>query len=326
LKRFNVSIYFRLRQQQIVAQLEAECGKVLKSKDKERERALVLVGATTRSCLLRCWARDVWLAELSASFLKLTAQLVERYIAFAKSIATDNSEATVLIVVRVESRRILRWIQHDLAIAISSIASIDALILIEAFRESFDSLLPSIDEALRGSLSSPLLATLSSVSRLSSVYRMTQKQPTAPSAYLLSACRLMRQYRSLLLPDGPNAIDELESWPLSERDVLMRSVMSSFVETYSKEMTHVVEMTLKTEASLKLLKRSRNNVSSSSISSASSADSQSEMSDSDRVRAQLLLDVAELDREAKEMELEIDCRPLHNALLVSSSSSSTVAD
>eukprot|EP00240_Pyramimonas_obovata_P002752 CAMPEP_0118923858 /NCGR_PEP_ID=MMETSP1169-20130426/2236_1 /TAXON_ID=36882 /ORGANISM="Pyramimonas obovata, Strain CCMP722" /LENGTH=755 /DNA_ID=CAMNT_0006864913 /DNA_START=219 /DNA_END=2486 /DNA_ORIENTATION=- len=81
LKRWNTSVYFTLRFQEIAGALDQALGSFTLNKVESKKGGQFAMSATTVvwECLEKCWADEIFLPALSDRFLKLALQLLSRY-------------------------------------------------------------------------------------------------------------------------------------------------------------------------------------------------------------------------------------------------------
>ena len=107
LQKWNLQVYFKLREQHIRSRLHqhtsqqvSQCHSLTQqgseSEVKSSEGWLLSTTGTLWQCVKSCWAPQVWLAELTVPLLTLSLQLVTRYLAWVAdhSGGSDSSETS----------------------------------------------------------------------------------------------------------------------------------------------------------------------------------------------------------------------------------------
>jgi len=319
MKRWNLSIYFMLRFQQLATAVEAACSLPAEQQQVSGRTSdggsgwrVPAVSGVVESSTLQCWSDGVWLAELSGQFLKLTLQCVERYSAMVEAgckltpassagatgtaaTATDSGSGTaaagsgeVVCTFSVEllyayhddvesmdtfiSKRLSPAILARLPAGASSSSSLASSFSPTVAR--LRSLQPLMLSSLTALLSSAASVPLSGVNGLRQQYRMSKKAPTAPSPYVAQLLAILAKQQHSAASSQP--------W---QRD-LLRQVLCRVCEVWSERVQSVLDVALKMEASLRLLKKK-------------GADG-AEMSEVDKIRGQLELDVREFERGSRD--------------------------
>ena len=333
-RKFNLQIYFRLRLQQIAGAVEAQCSRSV-DELQQQETAAAAGGAaggwlqvsdSVRHALLQCWSDGVWLQELSGHFMRLSLQLLERYALMAEhgcrttssapSGAAAEGEAAaqqgvtavfptpLLFALYADVQGLLAFLSSSLTPLIVSRLPPEAASasLVTATLAPSVARLSSLPPLLLSTLSSVLSSSvaagpLASIHRLASTYRIAgSKRPSGPSPYTAS---LLRSLSSLL--SSPSA---LQRWPVADRQLLLRRVVSSCLLQLQEKAASVLELAVKTEQSLRLLKRK---------GGAAGAGGGGGGEEVDKMRAQLELDVRELERGLHELGIR-ELPELHSLL------------
>ena len=281
------------------------------------------VSGVVEGTVLQCWADGVWLAELSGQFVKLSLQCVERYCLMVESGCNLTSGGAANVsgasangaaaadggstVASTGSGEVACAFPVELLFAYhDDVERMDAFIakrlsptIVERLPAGPDSasslasslsptvtrvrsLLPLLLSSLTALLSSAAAVPLSAVPGLRQLYRMSKKGPTAPSPYVaqLIAILVKQQHTGAQQPSkrtGP-------AW----QSELLRLVVGRVCDAWSERVHAVMDVALKMEASLRLLKKK-------------GADGAgSEASEVEKIRSQLELDVREFERAARE--------------------------
>ena len=308
LKRWSLSIYFMLRFQQLATAVETACSLPVEQQQASGKSGdggsggwrVAAVSGVVESSALQCWADGVWLAELSGQFLKLTLQCVERYCSMleagcklqpasgasaASATTTDGSTAPAAAAADVvcafpaellyayhdDVQRMDSFIAQRMSPAIlarlpaGSHSSLTASLSPTIAR--LRSLPPLLLDSLTALLSSAATVPLSAVAGLRQQYRMSKKGPTAPSPYVAQLLATLAKQRST-----------------SDRAELLRLVVARVCEVWGERVQAVMDVALKMEVSLRLLKKSNRDAAGG------------EQSEVEKIRGQLELDVREFER------------------------------
>ena len=135
------------------------------------------------------------------------------------------------------------------------------------------SLAPLLLSSLTALLSSAAAVPLSAVPRLTQIYRMSKKSPTAPSPYVAQLIATLAKQQQQHHADTSQQQEELQQrW----QHELARLVVCRVCELWSERVQSVLDVTLKMEASLRLLKKK-----------AADGASGGEASEVDKIRGQL---------------------------------------
>ena len=320
LKRWNLSIYFMLRFQQLATSVEAACS--LPADQQVGGRGsdsggwrVPAVSGVVENAMLQCWADGVWLAELTGQFLKLTLQCLERYCtlveAGCKLTTTSSANASATGATTADS--------GGTAAAASSgeVSCVFPIELLYAYHDDVERMDAFIAKRLTAAVlvrlpagsdsSSSLASTLSpTVTRLRSlppllVSSLTALMSSAAAIPLSAVPRLTKLSRmSKKGPTAPSsyvaqllaALVKQQSEPTQPskhtaqwRHELLRLVVSRVCDMWGERVQSVLDAALKMEASLRLLKKK-------GADGAGGGDA----SEVEKIRGQLELDVREFER------------------------------
>ena len=288
-KKWNVGIYFRLRFQAIASKVEGDCLK-------GAEEGVQVVEAV-KTALSQCWSESVWLPELTPSFMRLSLQCIERFASMVDSACVTHSvqgseggEGSVvaafptplLFHLYVDVKALIDFIGRPLRSLITArLGSDNAPLIAPTLAPSvtrLESLLPLLHATLTTILSHSCAPPLAQIARLPTVYRMTSKRPTAPSPYIAQLLKAL-----VACTSTPPSL----RWSEGDRRELTRSVVVAVVGLMAEKVTSVLELAVRTEASLRMLRRS---------GAAAGGGAGGEMTEVEKIRGQLELDVKELER------------------------------
>ncbi|KAJ0409743.1 hypothetical protein ATCC90586_001056 [Pythium insidiosum] len=331
-EQWNMDVYFQLRCNAMSARMEKSFGEVRtveRATSAETPPRLSLGFSSSRSLwttLLECWDEtSVYLSPLLPEFTKLSLQLVLHYatvwrdpISNAVSQLQTNSKAALANVGLscLQTEEDVLSAAHDFHVIQSQI--LDDLFPvvkkhIEPFVDDADDFLTDLYQEVLAELSSledqcwaagaMLVAedckkVLPALRTVKGQYQMTNKPaPTAPSTYVSNIIRPLAEF--------------LDRWgsdlASDRRDALVESVLDPVCSMYATLSAELLKSAQELEDSLKSRKMQR-----SFVTDTRGADG---LSDTAKMRLQLQLDLEEMKRLVKELDVELEqCAAFQEAL------------
>uniref|UniRef100_A0A146M5C5 Conserved oligomeric Golgi complex subunit 2 n=1 Tax=Lygus hesperus TaxID=30085 RepID=A0A146M5C5_LYGHE len=282
MERWNLPVYFQLRFQEIVRQIE----KSFASEEWAAKRAdwKLLASETAWDCLLRCWEDDVFLLPIAHKFWKLSLQIVSRYVVWAKKVISnvDGKKKTglnFLVCLYTDVESLNRKLPEIETLSKSKIPKVNdetsSLLKrsLDEMRTELDRLLEEMNEAIVKTLCVENVAYLQQVNNIPRLFRRTNREaPTKPLPYVLS------------ILDGPNSFfQSYQHHPKSR--FWLQTMFSRITKQYYSSVDDVLNSVKKTEESLRRLKKARDK--SSNVVTTNDQ----RVGDDNKIRQQLLVDV-----------------------------------
>jgi len=349
-KRWQLNVYFQLRWKEVVPQLDESLvlsiGK-LDHKSMDFPEAKVFASnqalATFRA-LRRCWSQDVYLNELGWRFWRLTLQILERFKRWTSQIvlqldqpksmqpkpASANSRTGTPDPVAVDLAKETTLLRQA-AVIITDILALDKHVRrlwadqISILLPQPEDSVPSLEDVLLGLLSKqkqtiePLAGIITGIlcrrareavsplRQLPSQFRAMsgKRAPTKPSEYIAGIMKPVRLFFGIGAAGDPQGAQLREMFSTDWATEVFESAVEEFSSHY-KAMR-------KNEELLRRLKKGKKSA-FSLFSSASSAASSDDLVDEDRVRAQVLLDVDALGKDAASIGVALNESSAYKAL------------
>ncbi len=319
--RWNLSVYFQIRFQEIGSMLEEACQPpnfLILTSDSSPNFHLQ-ASATAVEAVNQCWKSNVFLKPLTQKFWKLTLQILARY---AK--AVDNAEDSLKLSSEedVEKEKIFILLHQDISkmaeenldliltsLVTPRLALEDAKSLayfqecLEETKLVFKQRQSDLSEKIVDSVVETSVGCLKQVADIPRLYRRTNRElPGKPCAYMTSLLEPIHQFAS------SEAV--LKSPKL--RQVWIESIFAKISSSFLSNVSEVLDAVQKMEESLLRLRRVRDKAASNTSMASASGDKK--VSDDDKIRLQLFVDVkhyisvmkelgvVKLDHSAEEVE------------------------
>ncbi|KAJ7556196.1 hypothetical protein O6H91_05G073700 [Diphasiastrum complanatum] len=316
MKQWNLGVYFTLRLQEIAGSLESalatsvispiEVGRTL-PKDGDLGPGFILqISATLWECLQRCWEDDVHILSASDKFLKLTSQLLSRFstwlstgLAARKAGNASNyaggewaliAAADDFILIRHDVELIVNLLRTSYVGSVSkclTLYSTELLLLVQnSILQSAQMLVdvvPALTDVLIEALAEKCVEVLRQLKGITATYRMTNKPlPTRHSPYVSGVLQPLKAFL-----DGERA----SYLKANTRAEFISAVIEKVTARYDELARELVTVARRTESSLQRLRQgARQRV------GAGADTTDSNISDTDKICAQLFLDVQEYGR------------------------------
>jgi len=302
-KRWNLTIYFQLRFQEIAGQLESSLNNTVQITNTSQSSEFVLsCSATLWDCLLQCWSQEIYLSSLGHRFFRLSMQLITRYNNWIQSgIDTHINKADDQSVVPWSSCTSKEWviINSDLGKISEKIKSVYVNLanktlgivqLGSLVEESYGDCISSLEKVLESlgliicsGISKACEEGLQPLRGIAATYRMTNKSiPIRPSLYvpniLLPLTTFLNQSKMYILESN------LSNWTF----IIAKTV----TEKYLDMLIELLDSVHKSEAVLKkMVKRSQTSHSGA-------------VSDIEKINLQLFLDVEEFGNQLEKFGID----------------------
>ncbi|KAG5189855.1 oligomeric golgi complex component, COG2-domain-containing protein [Tribonema minus] len=324
--RWNLPVYFQLRQREITAALDEALAATdggagaaaAAAAPGEPEAALAATAATWRA-LTRCWHADVFLPPLAHRHLKLTLQLLSRYLGWAEEALSQ----------RTATPEACAAAAADLAALAAACARRGALA--ELMRQRLQSaeaaavaaeaaaaaVAPWAERAAEAwgraaaAVAARCCALLQAVRGVAATYRMTNRPPPErPSAFVHSILRPLRdfdaEWGARAPPPLPLPPTSTSPPPLPWRAAALESI----TEAYVAAARDVLKAARLTEESLKKRRSARRGGSGGGGGGGAGA-----LSDAEKIALQLQLDAHEYGRELAAMGVDLGASAAYQAML-----------
>lgn len=314
LKQWNLGVYYTLRFQEIAGALDTALAtttfaSMSQGDTKKEDVSLGLAlqpSAVLWDCLQRCWQEDVFIKAVSDKFFKLTLQLLSRYstwlsagLSARKSTTSERppgggwaltatAEDFLLVShdVKVLGLKIKEsYVQHVLQALVPSTG--DVLTVVErSILQGADLLMeiiPALTDVLTETLADKCVEVLKQAKGITATYRMTNKPPpTRHSAYVSIVLQPLRAFL-----DGDRIIYLKEE----ARKELLGTVVEKINTRYDEQARDIITTARKTESTLARFRQG-----AARQRGAGADPSENSVSDTDKICAQLFLDVQEYGR------------------------------
>lgn len=321
MSKWNLPVYFQIRFQEIALPVETALNRFFTSEENSEEYELEASRIIVEA-LNKVWSSDVYLSALEHKFLKLTCQIVSRYMTAVEFNLNEkkknveksdndekdkNSEDDVkyLILLHTDIKNLTSDILPNfLANKILSVWFLDSdeattSIITKCYEESVNHLkgqINNIDELIVDKISGVCLPFLKQVSDIPRLYRRTNKElPSKPCGYLNSLMEPAELFHS--------------EYRLYSTSTWLTSVFNVITDKYFLLVGQVLEAVQKMEDSLKRLKKIRDKTTTNKDSSSSSTtkeEKNGKISDDDKIRLQLFIDVRYYVRKMEQLGVDKD--------------------
>mmetsp|Transcript_5380 Transcript_5380/g.19660 ORF Transcript_5380/g.19660 Transcript_5380/m.19660 type:complete len:776 (+) Transcript_5380:188-2515(+) len=315
-KKWNLTVYFTLRFQDIAGSLDAALGPgAITAAAPGGSSSGFLCKTTTVlwDCLAKCWAENVFIIQISDRFLRLSLQLLARYQTWLQSglkacqkkktedsteteenevsggewalAASPNEFLLVWHDVDMLSERVRREFLEELAVKLGGVyTSSEAVECIQSSIgegvEHIAALAPQVMTLLREAVADKCAEVLKQLRGITAAYRMTNKPvPTRPSPYVASILQPLRGF-----------VDGERSGYVSreQRGKLVEAVVDLVSVRYEEMAKELITAWKMTETSLQRLRKGREGGAGGGANGAS---------DTEKISTQLFLDVQEFGRQ-----------------------------
>lgn len=311
MKQWNIGVYFSLRFQEIAGALDSVLvtGVVpVSHSDGEKYQKLTLKpSATLLESLRSCWREDVLILSCSDKFLRLSLQLLSRYVSWLSSglaarkvgnagpspgsewALSASSEDVILVIhdinclaAEVSGDYLERVLQVLKSCPTEVVDSVRQSILLSG--ASLKGLVPEAISAIIEVLVEKSVEDLRQLKGITATYRMTNKPlPVRHSPYVAG---VLRPLKTLL--DGDRATKYLTG---ETKNKLLHGAAFEITGRYYELAADLVSVARKTESSLQRIRQGAQR-----RAGASSDISDQNVSDTDKICMQLFLDIQEFGR------------------------------
>ncbi|KAG6547153.1 hypothetical protein Mapa_011405 [Marchantia paleacea] len=314
MKQWNLGVYYTLRLQEIAGALDTAVTTTVSTPaqgvvnyDEDGSLGLALHPSSVLwDCLQRCWQEDVFIKAVSDKFLKLTLQLLSRYSTWLSAgllarragnserpaggdfalVATPEDFILVGHDVKVLAQKIKGpHLQHVEAALTPSPPEVIVLVKQSIFQAA-DLLLeivPALTDVLTEALADKCAEALKQAKGITATYRMTNKPlPTRHSPYVSSILQPLKAFL-----EGERIIYLAQD----AQKELLGTVVEKITTRYNDQARDIINTARKTESTLQRFRQG------AARQRGGGADtSENSISDTDKICAQLFLDVQEYGR------------------------------
>lgn len=302
IKKFNLEVYFHIRQQQILSKFE-QClndSSIYQFIDLESEFKLFLT-QTLYECIMSCWCtKSFFIPNLFASFWKLTLELLSRFAFWLENVKLSDINlsngptndklsniASFLIVLANECQTLIEKFQNyfDNFVIHLKPANTSKEDLIESLNKSFDQInnkgLANVIKIIKICFVSQCDSILKQVNDVPRLYRKTNREvPVKASNYVFNCIDLLNQFTE----------GEEKHW----KKQCIKDVLEEVTFNYKEASKEVLTSVQKIEDSLKRLKRGKANQNIQQKNNQS-------MTDDDKIRLQIILDIEAYAKQVSKM-------------------------
>ncbi|CAM6106737.1 unnamed protein product [Calypogeia fissa] len=314
MKQWNLGVYYTLRFQEIAGALDTALATPLATPaqgDAKNEEDVSLglalqPSAVLWDCLQRCWQDDVFIKAVSDKFFKLTLQLLSRYSTWlsaglsARKAAnaergpggewalTAMPEDFLLVThdVKLLGSKIKGSYVHDVLRALDPSPGEVLTVVEKSIAQGADLLMevvPALTDVLTETLADKCVEVLKQAKGITATYRMTNKPPpTRHSPYVSSVLQPVKAFL-----DGDRIIYLREH----AQKELLGTVVEKITTRYDEQARDIINTAKKTETTLARFRQG-----AARQRGAGADTSENSVSDTDKICAQLFLDVQEYGR------------------------------
>ncbi|EFJ16858.1 hypothetical protein SELMODRAFT_115746 [Selaginella moellendorffii] len=312
-KLWNLPAYFTLRFQEIASSFDQTLTEGLK-RCQESDFAFKSSDKLLE-CLQRCWDENVFVSSLSDKFLKLSLQLISRYArwlsagmasrsaADTSSWATSASSEDILLLrhdVELLHKKLTgSYLDYALGVLGPTSANLSQKSILSAAQNLLD-VVPVLTDVLTDTLADKCVEELKNLKGITTTYRLTIKP--LPTHHSHVATNLLQALRAFLQGDHNAYMSD------ACRLEILNSVAKKVTKNYDQQIRDLVEGLRKTESSLLRFRQARQRT------GAGPDANDANISNTDKVCAQLLLDVQEHGRKLDELGVDSSKLPEFQSL------------
>ncbi|KAL2613354.1 hypothetical protein R1flu_025046 [Riccia fluitans] len=314
MKQWNLIVYYTLRFQEIASALDAAITSLISSpshgvhnRDEDGSLDLALEPSSVLwDCLQRCWKEDVFIKAVADKFLKLTLQLLSRYSTWLSAglaaRKTGNSEKPAggefptvaasedLILVshdlKLLDKKIKGLLLQNVEAALAPSSHEIISIVKQSICQGADLLLdiiPALTDVLTEAVADKCVEALKQAKGITATYRMTNKPlPTRHSPYVASILQPLKAFL-----EGERILYLTEE----AKEELLGTVVEKITTRYDDQAREIITMAKKTETTLQRFRQG-----AARQRGGGTDTSENSISDTDKICAQLFLDVQEYGR------------------------------
>nr|XP_043617867.1 conserved oligomeric Golgi complex subunit 2 [Erigeron canadensis] len=329
MSKWNTGVYFSLRFQEIAGSLDSALvgsGLTPIQKSDSQQGMTLKQSVALLECLRSCWREDVLVISISDRFLRLTLQLISRYVnwvsAGLSARQTRNSGSTSPLEWALSASTddfiyIIHDLDHLAAEVCGNYVGHVFEILSSHFTEevldhvkqsilqggkSLRDLVPSVIDSIIETLVEKSSEELKQLQGVVAAYRMTKKPPPVRHSHYVSG--VLRHLKVFL--EGERATTYLTD---DTKDKLVQNAAFKITGCYHEVAAGIVNMVRKTETSLQRIRQGAQR-----RAGASSDVTEHNVSETDRICMQLFLDIQEYGRNLAALGIEAAKIPAYRSL------------
>ncbi|BBN16902.1 conserved oligomeric Golgi complex subunit 2 [Marchantia polymorpha subsp. ruderalis] len=332
MKQWNLGVYYTLRLQEIAGALDIAVTTTVTTPaqgvvnyDEDGSLGLALHPSSVLwDCLQRCWQEDVFIKAVSDKFLKLTLQLLSRYSTWLSAglvarragntekpaggnfalVATPEDFILVGHDVKLLAQKIKGpHLQHVEAALTPSAPEVFALVKQSIFQAAdlLLELVPALTDVLTEALADKCAEALKQAKGITATFRMTNKPlPTRHSPYVSSILQPLKAFL-----EGERIIYLAQD----AQEELLGTVVEKITTRYNDQARDIINTARKTESTLQRFRQG------AARQRGGGADtSENSISDTDKICAQLFLDVQEYGRRLSALGISAADLPVYVSL------------
>eukprot|EP01117_Protostelium_nocturnum_P016788 TRINITY_DN6713_c0_g2_i1.p1 TRINITY_DN6713_c0_g2~~TRINITY_DN6713_c0_g2_i1.p1 ORF type:complete len:764 (+),score=261.09 TRINITY_DN6713_c0_g2_i1:76-2367(+) len=271
MKKWNTSVYFQLRMQDIASRLESSFTEQIQIKNPSNstqnspEELVLNPSVVLWESLNKCWNSDIFLRAAGHRFLRLNLQLIVRYKNWIEEEINKDSSANPK-----KSTSFWSFVVHDIQILSNLILKGSLLKRIEESLENppeevLNTISGCFEEQLKGSMGleeklkelvthptlQKSLENLRALRGIPVIYRMNKGTPTTPSAYVGATLAPIREFFT----------DSAFGWSKERRKEWISFIFKQLLEQYAVTMQEMLSGVENSENAIKKMLKKNNKTS-----------------------------------------------------------------
>ncbi|PRP86900.1 component of oligomeric golgi complex 2-like [Planoprotostelium fungivorum] len=307
-KKWNLSVYYQLRMQDIVSRFESSLLETSQDvQPPSKEEFSMNATRVLWNCLCRPWSKEVYLKPLGYKFFRLVLQLVVRYKQWIDQQCQE------------QGKTIQYWsfLFHDI-VSIQDKDLVDPTLggltneMTKELQASLDSVASELEgakkklsELITGPTSQRAVENLRAVRGIPAIYRFTNRSaPTFPSAYVTTTVTPMREFYN----------ESALSWSVEQRTEWLKQISTRVIEQHMDMTSQMLSELHQAETARKKM------VKNTKVGQAGST------TDIAKIQIQLFLDVDAFGGHFKQLGIDVDTFPPYHKLRESVSQGKRLQD
>ncbi|KAL7027793.1 hypothetical protein ACKWTF_005586 [Chironomus riparius] len=312
-KRWNLPVYFQIRNQEISTTLEKFCDinwdTIIVHSDSNQMQVKVFVEVI--NSIATCWKDGIFLDQLYSNFLKLTLQLISRAVRWTQDVLKQTSENSEEL--KIDLQSFYSVFYKDIGTLILKFPQIEELLhqklkensvlkdkmdmtsikkCFEAPQNAFIECQRNIENQIMKKLMISCLKSIKNVQDIPRLFRKTNRE--VPTKHLPYVDQILQPIDDFMQKYSQNYQPEVIQRILKE-------LFSKLTIQYYQSVSEVLTSVQRTEESLRRLKNLKKSQSSSIVN-----DERQLMSDDDKIRLQLQIDIMQYVKCVEEHKLKRD--------------------
>lgn len=298
-KRWNLPVYFQIRNQEISTSLEKYCEinfEAMEVTPTDSNQIQTKLFVEVINCIATCWKDGIFIDQLYSNFLKLTLQLVSRGVRWTKDVLKQTSENGDNL--KIDLQTFYAVLYRDIGTFILKFPQIEELLgqklkenlvlkdkidmdsirkCFEPPREAFNECQRNIESQIVRKLMESCLKSIKNVQDIPRLFRKTNRE--VPTKHLPYVDQILQP-----IDDFIKAYSQYYQPEVVQR--ILKELFSKLTIQYYQSVSEVLTSVQRTEESLRRLKNLKKSQSSTVVN-----DEKQLMSDDDKIRLQLQIDI-----------------------------------